>query len=295
MPYKGEIAALTAVCFWSLTAILFSSAGKRIGAFYTNLLRLTLANVMLAVTLYFQSGHFYPLHATSSQHLWLGLSGVVGLALGDAALFSCLVILGPRLATLLLSLAPVFTTAIAWFLLGEHLNMVALGGIAITGVGIFWVVNEQSEEHHPRVKLKGVILGIIAALGQGVGVILAKYGFRTEIDALSATLLRMVPAMLTMWLAAIVLRQAVPFKLLATDRKAVRFIFIASILGPYLGVWLANAAVKYTEAGVAATILAIVPIIVIPLVWVSQGHRPTLRAVTGTLIAIAGIALLFMR
>ena len=295
MPYKGEIAALTAVCFWSLTAILFSSAGKRIGAFYTNLLRLTLANIMLAVTLYFQSGHFYPLHATSSQHLWLGLIGVVGLALGDAALFSCLVILGPRLATLLLSLAPVFTTAIAWFLLGEHLNMVALGGIAITGVGIFWVVNEQSEEHHPRVKLKGVILGIIAALGQGVGVILAKYGFRTEIDALSATLLRMVPAMLTMWLAAIVLRQAVPFKLLATDRKAVRFIFIASILGPYLGVWLANAAVKYTEAGVAATILAIVPIIVIPLVWVSQGHRPTLRAVTGTLIAIAGIALLFMR
>jgi drug/metabolite transporter (DMT)-like permease len=295
LPYQGEIAALTAVILWSSTAILFETIGKRIGAFYTNLMRLTLASVLLGITLWFQQGYFFPVGASADQKLWLGLSGVVGLALGDAAFFSCLVILGSRLATLLLSLSPVFTTAIAWFFLGEHLSPVGLLGILITFIGIFWVVNEENEDHHPRVKLKGVILGVLAAIGQGTGVILAKYGFRTEIDALSATILRMVPAALVMWVAAVALRRVKPMKIFLTDKKASGFIVIASLIGPYLGVWLANVAVKYAEAGVAATLLAMVPVILIPLVWIVHGTRPTLRAVTGTLIAMAGVTLIFLR
>ncbi len=295
MPYLGEIAALTAVFLWSSTAILFETIGKRIGAFNTNLMRLTLASILLCVTLFVQYGYFFPVAASSDQKFWLGLSGIIGLGLGDAALFTCLVILGPRLATLLLSLAPVFTTALAWIFLGEHLSLVALGGIALTFLGIYWVVNEKSPEHHPHIKLKGVILGIIAALGQGAGVILAKYGFRTEIDALSATILRMIPATLVMWLAAILLRRVAPMKVFFTDKKSARYILIASVIGPFLGVWLANVAVKYTEAGIAATLLAIVPIIVIPMIWVLRGTRPTARAWVGTLIAVTGVALIFLR
>ncbi len=295
MPYQGEIAALIAVVLWSSTAILFETIGKRIGSFNTNLMRLTLAALLLSLTLYFQKGMFLPMGASNDQILWLGLSGVVGLALSDAALFKCLVVLGSRLATLLLSLAPVFTTIFAWFFLGEHLSLVGLAGILITFTGIFWVVNEKSAEHHPNVKFKGIILGILAALGQAAGVILAKYGFRTEIDALSATILRMVPATLAMWATAIVLKRLSPIKVFITDKKATRFIIIASIIGPYLGVWLANIAVKYAEAGVASTLLAMVPVLLIPLVWIVHGNRPTLRAVTGTLIAMAGVALIFLR
>jgi drug/metabolite transporter (DMT)-like permease len=295
LPYQGEIAALTAVFLWSSTAILFETIGKRIGAFNANLLRLTLASIFLCVTLFIQYGFFFPVAASSDQKLWLGLSGVVGLALGDAALFSCLVILGPRLATLLLSLSPVFATALAWFFLGEHLGLMALSGIAITFFGIYWVVNEKSDEHHSHVKMKGIILGILAALGQGAGVILAKYGFRTEIDALSATILRMIPATLVMWLAAIVLRKLGPTKILLTDKKTAWYILIASIIGPYWGVWLANIAVKYAEAGIAATLLATVPVILIPMIWFVRGTRPTVRALAGTVIAMAGVALIFLR
>jgi len=295
LPYQGEIAALTAVILWSSTAILFEALGKRIGSFNTNLMRLTLASIFLSVTLFFQDGSFFPFSASAEQKLWLGLSGVVGLALGDAAFFSCLVVLGSRLATLLLSLSPVFTTAFAWFFLGEHLSWVGLAGIVTTFTGIFWVVNEKNTDHHPRVKLKGIILGILAAIGQAAGVILAKYGFRTEIGALAATLLRMVPAALVMWGAAVVLKRLAPMKIFVTDKKASRFILIASLIGPYLGVWLANVAVKYAEAGVASTLLATVPVLLIPLVWIIYGHRPTLRAVIGTLISMAGVALIFMR
>lgn len=295
MPYQGEIAALTAVVLWSSTAILFETIGRRIGPFYTNLMRLTLACLFLGVTLYLQEGYFFPVSASPDQKLWLGLSGVVGLALGDAAFFTCLVILGSRLATLLLSLSPVFTTAFAWFFLGEHLSPLGLAGIAITFTGIFWVVNEENEEHHPRVKLKGVVLGILAAIGQAAGVILAKYGFRSEIGALAATMLRMVPAAAVMGVAAVILYKKGVVRTLASDKKAPLYILIASLLGPYLGVWLANVAVKYAEAGIAATLLATVPVLLIPLVWIIHGQRPTLRAVAGTCIAMTGVALIFLR
>jgi len=105
----------------------------------------------------------------------------------------------------------------------------------------------------------------------------------------------MVPAALVMWTAAILLKRLTPMKIFITDKKATRFIIIASIIGPYLGVWLANVAVKYAEAGVASTLLAMVPVLLIPLVWIVHNTRPTLRAVTGTLIAMAGVALIFMR
>lgn len=295
MPYRGEIAALTAVVLWGSTAILFDSAGKRVGALVTNLIRLSLACFFLCLTNFIVSGQLLPLHASREQQLWLGLSGIVGLALGDAALFETLVILGARLATLLLSLAPVFTTILAWLLLGEKLSPLALFGILLTISGVFWVVNE---EHHDSVhgsKSRGIMLGVLSALGQGAGVILAKYGFRTEIDALPATILRIVPATLVMWMAALLWRRASSIKILRKDRKAARFIFIASILGPYLGVWLANVAVKYTEAGIAATLLSIVPIVVIPMIWVVRGTKPSLRAVAGTILAIIGVALIFLR
>lgn len=295
MPYQGEIAALVAAALWSTTAILFETTGKRIGAMNTNLLRLLLASLLLCLTFFIQTGTLYPIHATTDQHFWLGLSGVIGLALGDAALFVCLVILGPRLATLMLSLAPVITTLFAWLFLDEKLNALAIFGIVLTIGGIVWVVNETEHEPSHGSKMQGIILGVIAALGQGFGVILAKYGFRTEIGTLDATLLRMLPATLVMWLVMLMLGKLKPIPGVLHDRKSVQFIIIASIIGPFIGVWLANAAVKYTEAGIAATLLATVPILVIPLVWIIHGTRPSLRAVMGTCIAVAGVALIFLR
>jgi drug/metabolite transporter (DMT)-like permease len=192
-------------------------------------------------------------------------------------------------------LAPVFATILAWIFLGEKLSPLALFGILLTVSGVFWVVNE---EHHDKIhgsKSRGILLGILAALGQGAGVILAKYGFRTEIDTLPATILRMVPATIVMWMAALLIRRASSVKILFKDPKAARFIFIASILGPFIGVWLANVAVKYTEAGIAATLLSIVPIVIIPMIWVVRRTKPSLRAITGTILAVIGVALIFLR
>lgn len=296
MPFIGEISALSGAFLWGMTALLFEEAGKRIGAFSTNLLRILLASIFLCTTLFFKNGEFLPLHASHAEILWLGASGIVGLAIGDGALFISLVILGPRRATLLLSLAPPITAILAWFLLGERIGILAISGIIITVWGIFWVVNEKHISEETRgSRTKGIVLGIISALGQAVGLILAKQGFSNGIDPLSATILRMLPAAAVLWGFALITKQLRPVIHAFSEKKAMCATFGGSIVGPYLGVWLANVAVKHTETGVASTLLATVPILVIPMVIIVRKTRPSVRAVMGTFIAVLGIALLFLR
>ena len=279
-----------------MTALFFESAGKRVGAFPTNLLRIFFGSLLLCGTLYLQSRKFLPTHASLSEVLWLGSSGIVGLAIGDGALFLSLVILGSRLATLLLSLAPPITVILAWFFLKEKLSLVAIVGILLTIWGIFWVVGEkQGPEEIRGSKTKGVVLGIISALGQAVGLILAKQGLAAGLDSLSATILRMVPAALVLWIFASLTRQILPTLRALKHKTALVAVLFGTVFGPYLGVWLANVSIKYTQAGIASTLLATVPILVIPMVIVVHRRTPSLRAIIGTIIAVAGIAIIFLR
>lgn len=296
MPYIGEIAALTAAFFWGFCAMLFEKAGKEIGAFPTNLLRIFFACILLSLTLFFQQGLFYPVEASANSSFWLGLSGLIGLAIGDGALFFSIVILGPRLATLLLSLAPPFATVVAWFFIGERLGIQALLGIVLTIAAIMWVVGEKDDKTPINgSKTVGVLLGLLGAAGQGIGVIFAKMGIVPELDSLSATMLRMVPACLGLWIAAVLIKQAGPTIRALKNRTGLLATIGGSIFGPYIGVWLSIVAVKYTEAGIAATLLATVPILIIPLDIAVHKRRPSWRAVAGTLVAVAGIALIFLR
>src|SRR5664280_3443542 len=100
-----------------------------------------------------------PLHAGASRWVWLSISGIIGLSLGDAFLFQAYKEIGPRLGLLLLSLAPVFGTAIAWIFFGQTLNLLQSVGILITLAGISWVVlirPEQGDEHARRATGRGV-------------------------------------------------------------------------------------------------------------------------------------------
>jgi len=296
MPFIGEFAALTAAFFWGFGALLFESAGTRIGAFQTNLLRILLACIFLSITLYFQAGLFFPIQASFDNKFWLGLSGIVGLAIGDGALFYAIVILGPRLSTLLLSMAPPITTIVAWLFLGESLGLMAIAGISITFAAIIWVVSEKHDKEKIRgSKSVGVLLGFIAALGQGIGVILAKIGLTNGIDSLSATLLRMLPAAIGLWGLALVTGHAKSAVIAMRDKTSALLLLGGAVFGPYIGVWLSIVAVKYTEAGIASTLLSTVPILLIPMEFIVHRRKPSLRAIVGTMLAVAGIAMIFLR
>ena len=299
MRFAGEMAALgTAVC-WATGSTLFASAGQRIGSLVLNRLRLTAAAVLLAAALLFTRGAPWPTWASPEQIALLALSGLIGFVLGDNYYFRSLVILGPGRATLIASLAPLFTAVLAWPLLGEIPGPLAALGMALTLGGILFVLWQRGHRQAAHVEgsvAMGVIAGVLGAIGQAVGYVISKQALRSgDLDPLSATVIRVISALLGVWMLALLQGAAVRSLAALRDRRATLFMIGGAVAGPFLGVTLSLAALKYIEAGVAASITSIFPVLALLLSAYFYGERMSWRIVGGTLVAVMGVVVLFLR
>jgi len=308
IPFHGELSALaTAVC-WSITAIFFTEAGRRIGSFRVNSIRLVLAVFIYCIILLFTEGRLFPENINSNQILWLALSGLIGLVIGDGAGFKALVMIGPRITTLLWATAPIMAAVLGWVFLGEHLQWIQMLGIAVTIGGVSWVVAERrytganhfnlvSEHPDSGTMTRGVMLGLLAAFGQAAGLVLSKHAMLNEgevLDALPASFIRMLSSMIMIWFFALIRGKFMDTVRGIKNNKAMFFALGGAIFGPFLGVWTSLIAVKYIAAGIAATLNATTPIWIIPNVILYYKEKVSARAVIGVLVAIIGIALLFL-
>jgi len=292
----GEIAALgTALC-WSIGPIFFTIASRSVGANLVNRTRLVLTLILLIITHLILFGKFLPTNASLTVWFWFGLSGIIGFTVGDTFLFNAFVLIGPRLASLLMSLAPIFGTTIAWLFLKEILIWQKILAIIITLTGVSWVVLEQRNEGqtYPNY-FKGIMFGLGAAIGQALGLFFSKKGLANNFPALSGNLIRILIATITIWLIPIFQGGAVDsIKKLQANAKAQLGILGGAIFGPYLGVWLSLIAVQKTYIGIASTLMALPPIFLLPLShWIFK-EKITFRAVIWTIIAIIGVALIFL-
>ncbi|MCB2230902.1 DMT family transporter [bacterium] len=306
--YTGHFAALATAFLWSFTAIFFSEAGHRIGSFRTNNIRLVFAVVIYCVALLITTGRIWPEGVTVEQVIWLAGSGLIGLVIGDGLGFKALVMIGPRLTTLLWATAPIMATVIAWFLLGEQLHIVDMIGISLTVAGTAWVVSERHFKGGPQVqlaadhpdsgsRLKGVLLGLGAALGQAAGLVMSKHAMLdlgSTVEPMPASFLRMLTSMVMIWILAAFRGQIGSTIRAFRHGSAMMFSAAGAIIGPFLGVWMSLVAVKYIEAGVAATLNSTTPILIIPVVIWYYKEKVSSRAVLGAVIAFVGVALLFV-
>ena len=302
MQLVGESAAVTTSFFWTLSSIYFTTASKRIGWLGVNAYRTIIAIGLLGATHLIFLGTLIPL-ANGSQWLWMGLSGIVGLGIGDSGLFAAYATLGPRRSLLMMALAPGFAAASAYAMLGETISEFAVVGIVITLIGVVTVILEEDERSTAirisgKQKVAGVVFGLIAAMGQGVGLALSKKGIDLNPEALlnplSATLVRLLLGALFIWILAL-LSGRLP-KVLAAfgDATAMRNTALASCLGPFLGVTLSMVAVTFTETGVAQTLLSLMPVIIIPVAWISRHQKTSWRGIIGAIIAVAGVTIIFL-
>ncbi|MCZ7665740.1 MAG: DMT family transporter [Chloroflexi bacterium] len=139
----GELAAIgTAVC-WSLTAVFFSYSGRKIGADVVNRSRLIFALLFLAIMHMLLEGSLFPQDVAPFRWWWLGVSGILGLVLGDTFLFKAYVMIGPRLSMLMMSSVPIFSVLFGWLLFDESITSVEMVGILLAVGGIGWVVTEK--------------------------------------------------------------------------------------------------------------------------------------------------------
>jgi drug/metabolite transporter (DMT)-like permease len=296
--FAGEFAALgTAVC-WAAGSNFFAAAGQRMGSVVLNRLRITVAAMLLCTALLLLRGSPWPVWATSWQVALLALSGLVGFVFGDTYYFRSLVIIGPGRASLVTSMWPVFTALLAWPLLGERPGPLVLLGMALTLGGIAWVVweRERREHVHPEGSVAmGVLAGVLAALGPTVGYIISKLALRSGLDPLSATVVRVFAAVVGVWVLALVQRDVRASLRTLRDRAATLSMVAGSVFGPFLGVTLSLTALNFIQAGVAASITAIYPVLTFLVAWRLHGERVTWRTMGGALVAVAGVIVLFLR
>jgi drug/metabolite transporter (DMT)-like permease len=303
----GELAALATAGCWVITALAFEAAGKRIGSLSLNLIRLVMSLVPLCLWGLLHRGHALPIDAAPSAWMWLTLSGLVGFTLGDLCLFRAFVLIGPRLATLIMASVPVWTSLFGFVFLGEHLLPRELLGIALTVGGIAWAVSQRqpspkTPEHGDhgeqstlpsrwRFASSGIAMALAGALGQAVGLVLSKHGM-ADYDAFAATQIRVLAGIagfavvITAWRWWPRVREAV------RDTKALAPAALGAVFGPFLGVSLSLLAVQLAPTGVASSVMATTPILMLPVSWL-RGEKFGWAGALGAVIAVAGVALLF--
>ena len=308
--YIGPSAGVATSMLWTATSLLFTAAAKRVGTTTVNIVRITLAVVLLGVTHRLMTGAWIP-SLVGGQVLLLALSGIVGLSIGDQALFTSFVHLGPRLAMLIMATSPIFAALFGWLALGETLHGIAWLGVALTTGGVAWVVLERPEDQvivHDSRRIQGVILALIGSACQGGGLLLSKQGMghgwlpaTQHLDPQAATLVRMSFAWLGMIPIAALhgLRQrrrrasGLHRRPVGSLRAGLVFTALGSVVGPYLGVWMSLVAADRAPVGVAQTLCSLTPVFLLPFAVVIHQERISPRAVVGAVIAVAGTALLF--
>jgi drug/metabolite transporter (DMT)-like permease len=298
----GNSAAIITAFLWTGSSILFTSAGKRIGFFSLNAFRSAITVGLLIVAHVVLLGYVLPV-ATGAQWLWLGLSGIVGLGIGDLGLFAAYILIGPRLSLLLMASSPIFASVSAFLMLGETFPDLAILGVAVTLAGIFVVLLEKEKNPQDTASLGkrkglGILAGVVAAAGQGIGLVLSKKGMylgeSVAMNPVSAALIRMIIATVFVWVAALSFKKLPELQRTARDRQGLKFVSAGALIGPFIGMTLSLLAVAYTEAGIAQTLLSLEPLIIIPLMWRIYGERTNRRGIIGAVIAVIGVAILML-
>ncbi len=297
MALLGQLAALTTATCWSFTAVFFSFAGRQVGSGVVNRTRLVFALFFITLTHWLLEGSPFPLAIEPPRLGWLALSSILGLVLGDTFLFRAFVLLGPRLATLMMAAVPIISTFLGWLFLSETVSEIEFAGILMTVTGIAWAVTErrsESTDSESKQYKQGLVFGLMGAIGQASNLITAKFGLVGGYPTISATWIRILVAMIVLWLVAAGRREVGPTLSKWANRRAFPAILAGTFLGPFIGIWLSLVSVQLARVGIASTLMALPPVILIPVERIIYGTRISNRGAFGTTLAIAGVALIFI-
>ena len=310
MNHTGEIIAILSAVSCTATALYASEASSRLGTMTVNVLRLAMATVFLAGALWITTGLPYPASADGKVWLYLAMSALVGYVFGDWCLFNSYIVIGPKIGQLFMTLAPPIAAITGQIMLDEHMSWKAWIAMAVTISGIAISIMSREEGSHIRlsIPLKGILLGIGAGMGQGIGLVLSKIGMAPYSSVLPAdtpeAIRSMIPFASTMARAMI---GCIGFLLLMTmqkglgklreaakDRKGLKYAALTTLFGPVIGVSLSLMSVQYTETGIASTLMSLTPVLIIIPYALIYRQKISLKEIIGVTVSMAGTALFFL-
>jgi drug/metabolite transporter (DMT)-like permease len=290
----GEVFALATSACWTVTTLSFEAAGRRVGSLAVNWIRLVLATLLLAAFTQIWRGKALPLDASAHAWGWLLLSGFAGLVVGDMLLFEALVRIGSRTSALIMALSPPMAALLGWLVLGETLRPTQIAGMAVTLSGIALAVLQRGPDGN-GLRLSASFTGLLAAfggaVGQASGLVLSKLGMG-DYDAFASTQIRIFAGLAGYTVIFIIFRHWPRVRRAVRDAQAMKFIGLGSFFGPFLGVSLSLLAVHLAPTGVAATLMALTPILVLAPARVFFKEKVGLREAVAALVAVVGVSIL---
>lgn len=294
---------LTAV-FFSISVICAGRSAKLIGASEANFWRLALATFFLSLWAYsFGKG------LSGESFALFFLSGVIGIGVGDVALFQTLPRLGSRLTLLLTQcLTAPFGALIEWQWLGTKLApmQILCSLIILAGIGISLAPGRHLNLTKSQI-IPGVLFALVSALGQACGGVLSRKAFAVadanndSIDGATAAFQRLVGGLLVAGVCLLVVKwPAINSNFACANdnsvmsprekwRRAWPWVLANSLTGQTIGATCFLWAFHVAPAGIVLSIVATAPLIAIPFAWIVDGERPSLHSVIGGVIAVAGV------
>jgi drug/metabolite transporter (DMT)-like permease len=293
----GQLACLGAALLWAIALTIFRRPIETYGARRINLAKCSLAAVFqgLTVVVLGQAGTLWS--APTRSLVFIVVSGVVGLALGDTALFGAAKRIGVHRTLLLQTLAPVFTAIVAAGWQGERppLAQTIGGAVILAGVALVVAPGRKDRTIVPSLVVPGVglgiLLGVLAAMGQGVGVVLAKVGMQ-DVAVLPASFLRLAVAAVGLAVIGAFMKARTNPPGSGPDSRTITRVLVATFLGAYVALFLMMAGVDLAPASVAAVLLSTGPVFSLAIETALERKLPTMRGVVGTLLAVIGVAVL---
>lgn len=299
-PIWGEVACLGAAACWALAVAFFRDPIARHGAWTVNLGKNLLGTVLLGLTV-LATGQLAGLTSTPVAAIgWLALSGILGLTVGDTALFAAVARLGPHRSLLFLTLGPVFAALLAWLLYGERQGPQQIAGSVLVLLGValvVWRPRSKPPASGDAWPVAGVVWALLAAFGLGAGIVFAKVGMTaeaglTDVPLVAASFVRMTASVAGLLVVMAFLRRLGPTAGLLRDRGEMLRLAGPAFLGTYVSFLLMMAGIAWAPASIAAVLLAMPPVFSIFVdAWLFKAPI-TWRALSGTALSVAGVAVL---
>ena len=294
--HLGEFAALLTAFFWTVTAISFESASRRVGSVAVNILRLAIGLIFLSVFNLIRRGFLLPVDASFDSLMWLSLSGLIGFVFGDLFLFKSYTMIGSRFSMLIMTLVPPMTAFFSWIIMNERLTLFHYFGMTLTFTGIAMAIfNRKAPGEKFTLKLspRGILYALGGALGQALGLVLSKFGMK-EYDPFAATQIRVIAGLIGFIVLVTLMKRWSGVNTAMRNYEGMKSLSLGAFFGPFLGVSFSLVAVKYTEAGIASTIMALVPVFILVPAVILYKEKVTIPEMIGAVVSVAGVGLFFV-
>lgn len=288
MEWLGIIAALGSAASWALATVLFDRIGKLMPAagmtFFKGFFSLILMVVLILGTGGFDS-------VTLHDFLFLALSGVIGISVGDTLFFRSLQDLGAKVQVLYFMLGQIVTMVLSFLLLGEVLSLYEYLGAMILLVGVI-IVTVGKQEDHPN-KIRGIMGGFASIVCFSISSIMIKVSI-SDVGVPTATFWRMLFSTISVMFVGFTSNRLVTWYTPLKQKKTFSLFLFNVVVITYGGFLLSMLAIKQISVSLASVLSATEPVFVLLLAFIINNERATKKELVGAAVVITGLLLIII-